>query len=330
VSFDAASRNIAGLLALPLSLSAYVACGLVSYALLPLADTGASPVPGANVLALCAPFVLLCSLVVVAVARSLAGQRRSAREIARLTASRGLAPEPRLAATAARAGLEGRVTVVDDDEAFSFVYGVRRPRVVVSRGMLGALSQPELAAVLEHERYHVAQLDPLRAALAQALCAGFFFLPVLAALAARYMTARELAADERAAASHGAGALAGALLKSASAQARGPTSGTVPLAAPATLEARVLRLEGANEPRLSRPSLSELGLSLVGVGVFLGAFLLALCGLAGAAAVGHALAPLSVGGLLEAVLWLAPAICVPLGVYWWLARRALAGHFASR
>jgi Zn-dependent protease with chaperone function len=330
VSFDAASRNIAGLLALPLSLCAYVACGLVSYVLLALAGTGARPALGANALALCTPFVLLCSLVVVAVARSLAGQRRSAGELARLTVGHGRAPQPWLAAAAARAGLEGRVTVLDDDEVFSFVYGAWRPRVVVSRGMLEGLSQPELAAVLEHERYHVAQLDPLRTALAQALCAGFFFMPVLAALAARYMTARELAADARAAARHGAGALAGALLKSAPAQARGPTSGTAPLGAPATLEARVLRLEGAAKPRLSRPSLSELGLSLVGVGVFLGAFLLALCGLAGAAAVGHALTPLSVGGLLEAVLWLAPVACVPLGVYWWLARRALADHFASR
>jgi Peptidase family M48 len=39
---------------------------------------------------------------------------------------------------------------------------VLRPRVVVSQGLLERLSDAELRAVLEHEGYHVANLDPLK------------------------------------------------------------------------------------------------------------------------------------------------------------------------
>lgn len=87
----------------------------------------------------------------------------------------------------------------------SFAYGVLTPRVAVSRGLLKGVSDDELRAVLEHERYHVCNLDPLKVVLVQALSAAFFFLPALDSLRARYLAGRELAADRRAVRACGAG-----------------------------------------------------------------------------------------------------------------------------
>jgi beta-lactamase regulating signal transducer with metallopeptidase domain len=58
-------------------------------------------------------------------------------------------------------------------------HGVLTPRVAVSEGLVEGVSDDELRAVLEHEHYHVCNLDPLKAVLAQTLSAAFFFLPGL-------------------------------------------------------------------------------------------------------------------------------------------------------
>jgi Zn-dependent protease with chaperone function len=91
------------------------------------------------------------------------------------------APEA-LAQTAQQAGLAGRVVLVDAGDSFSFVYGVMTPRVAVSRGLLERATDDELRAVLEHERYHVRNLDPLKAALVRVLSEALFVLPALDSL----------------------------------------------------------------------------------------------------------------------------------------------------
>ena len=56
------------------------------------------------------------------------------------------------------------------------------PRVAVSRGLVEATSADELRAVIEHERYHVRNLDPLKIVLTRSLSAALFLLPALNAL----------------------------------------------------------------------------------------------------------------------------------------------------
>jgi Zn-dependent protease with chaperone function len=114
---------------------------------------------------------------------------------------------------AERAGLRGRVKLLDCDERFSFAYGALDPRVAVSRGLREAAQPDELDAALEHERYHVRNLDPLKVLLARALPATFYYAPALSALKQRYVAGRELAADRRAYRSCGRKPLAGALFK---------------------------------------------------------------------------------------------------------------------
>jgi Zn-dependent protease with chaperone function len=98
------------------------------------------------------------------------------------------------------------------DEAMAH-FGALTPRAAVSRGLFEGFAANELQAVLEHERYHVRNLDPLKVLVVRALPATFFFLPALGALRTRYVAARELAADRRAVQACGRKPLVAALMK---------------------------------------------------------------------------------------------------------------------
>src|SRR5205823_6932328 len=126
---------------------------------------------------------------------------------------RGLPLTPAVTEAAREAGLGDRVRIVDAGDAFSFAFGMSRPAVVVSRGLVQSVDPGELAAVLHHERYHVANYDPLKVVLARSLPEALFFIPALRELRERYIASRELAADRRAMSRSGSGGLAGALYK---------------------------------------------------------------------------------------------------------------------
>ncbi len=168
-------------------------------------------------------------------------------------AARGARSLRRLDAAAAL-GLSGRVDVVDAAGVFAVSYGVRRPRILVSSGLAGALSRGEISAVLAHERCHLRHRDPLRL-LAARMAAGYgCWLPVSPWLAGRFALRAELAADRAAVACAGRGVLAAALLKLADA----PPSPALAAASPAgdgpgSLEARVAQLEDGRPPR-QRPA----------------------------------------------------------------------------
>lgn len=87
------------------------------------------------------------------------------------------------------------VLVVDAAAPLAFCAGWLRPRVYVSSGVLGLLSDSELRAVLAHEQHHGALRDPLRLAISRVLCQALFFLPVLGPLHDRYADVAELSAD---------------------------------------------------------------------------------------------------------------------------------------
>src|SRR6185437_3005629 len=143
----------------------------------------------------------------------------------------------------------------------------------------------ELQAVLEHEQYHVCNLDPLKALLVRALSTALFFLPALDSLCARYLTGRELAADRCAISVCGPRPLAGALLK----VVRGPEWSELDLAAPIggleLLDVRVAQLETGTEPKLQAPSVVPAALSLLGAALFIATFLVSVSSFGGPTAV---------------------------------------------
>lgn len=98
----------------------------------------------------------------------------------------------------ARAGLGGRVEILLSPRPLAFCHGFRQPRVCLTSGLVAALDEHELEAVLRHEGYHVAYRDPLKLATANMLAAVFFFLPIFAMLRDYYAVAKELAADRHA------------------------------------------------------------------------------------------------------------------------------------
>jgi len=87
------------------------------------------------------------------------------------------------------------VLVIPSRRAHAFCLGFLRPRVVISDGLLGILSERELRSVIAHELHHARRRDPLRRALIKALCDGFWFIPALRDTARTYAEISELAAD---------------------------------------------------------------------------------------------------------------------------------------
>jgi beta-lactamase regulating signal transducer with metallopeptidase domain len=255
--------------------------------------------------------------------RSIARQATSSRRLAERVSQLELPLPEQLVEAGARTGLSGRLVLVDSDEPFSFVYGALTPHVAVSRGLYELTSPDELDAVLEHERYHVHNLDPLKVMLARGLPATFFYVPLLRDLHVRYLAGRELAADRRAVEAHGMRPLAGALFK----VVRGPGWPELATAAaiggPELLDVRVAQLERGVEPKVAALTSRRVVLSLLGIAVLIGSFAgtVALSGgpTAVAEETGMSLDPI---GVLLALGCALPVALVGWVAYRWLARRA--------
>ena len=200
-----------------------------------------------------------------------------------------------LARLSSRLQLEGHVTLVDDSAAYAFAAGLARPHIWLSSGLLALLDEPELAAVLRHERHHLYRRDPLRVLLARSLSHGLFFLPVAASLRDLYMDAKEREADAASGAGH---ELAAALLKLMRAGAHLPASASLAAAGSSATAGRIRRLLGA-EPAgrvCDRSMIQRLAASLA---------LAAALWIAGSVSVLHAASPLE-GGECGYTTW--PAV----------------------
>jgi beta-lactamase regulating signal transducer with metallopeptidase domain len=227
-------------------------------------------------------------------------------------------------------GLTGRVVLVDDPAPSCYVCGVFRPRVVVGRRTLTLLPGPQLRAVLEHERYHVLNLDPLRLVVVRVIRSTLFMLPALEALHRRYLTGRELAADARAVTACGREPLVAALHQLVAADERASLGIEAGIASPDSLPARVHQLESGRLPRPEAPNHTRVVCSLAVIAALATAFLASIWGLGGPTAVRQA-----TGTGLGSALLLATASCaVPFAVVGILgytmlalaARRPLAPH----
>ena len=115
-----------------------------------------------------------------------------------------------LADTVTSLKLADRIDLVQSTEPNAFCYGLLRPRICVTTGLLDTLSSAELEAVLRHERHHLRRHDPLRTLL-WTMLDGACWWTENGGEQARLL--RELAADRAVIAAGLRKQLAGALLK---------------------------------------------------------------------------------------------------------------------
>ncbi|HWA54234.1 MAG TPA: M56 family metallopeptidase [Solirubrobacterales bacterium] len=320
---DSPTRNFLGLVSISATLAAYLTCGLVAYVLVPF--VGLFPGALAHLGPVCLlPAIVLITLVGTSVSlatRTLGRQASASRRLSRWVRALALPLPAELSLAAKASRLDGRVSMLDSPERFSFVYGLLVPRVAISRGLVECLTAEEIRATLDHERYHVRHMDPLRALLGKALAEAFFLLPALEILRFRYEVGRELAADRCAESSGGRRPLLGALLKALEEPGWGPVTG-VSLADPASLDARIVRLETGEAPGLAPIGIGNLLMSALGICSLLLLLAEAVIGLGGTSALtGMAADELSATGTLG-VLCAVPLIVVVGLAYRYLSRRA--------
>ncbi len=320
---DTGNRSFFGLLGVAFvayQLLALGACLLLSLLAFRLATAGlGEDAADGGQLAATAMFLGLVGLGGLLGLRSLLVQARASLRLASRVRTFALPCPTALRTAAARAGLEGRVSLIDTAGAFSFAYGAFHPRVAVSRSLFESASPRELDAVLEHERYHVRNLDPLKVVLARALARGLFFLPALRELEGRYLAARELAADRRALATCGRRPLASALLKAVKGPGWPELAGAAAIGGPELLDARVAQLESHGEPPVRGVSRRALITSVAGLALLTASFAAALGGLGGITAAMRLGEPgMEAGGVAIAM---ALGCAAPWLVAGWLAWR---------
>lgn len=147
--------------------------------------------------------------------------------------------------------VEQRLRLIACEAPVALCYGLLRPRLLLSTGLLERVSSAELEAVLHHEHTHLRRRDPLRLVLVRVLAEALPGFSAVRALAAAVPLAQELAADRVALAAVRAEALATALLKVG--DALGPLRGqVVAVGAFSTLDVRIDQLLG--DPVMPMPS----------------------------------------------------------------------------
>ena len=82
-------------------------------------------------------------------------------------------------------------------EPMAITIGYFSPRILVSTGLLDALDEQEIEAVLHHEAAHVASRDPLRTFLSDACRTALPFIPIIRYAASQFDVKKEVEADAR-------------------------------------------------------------------------------------------------------------------------------------
>lgn len=250
---DGGFASLVAVAALPYAAVAGAGCGLIWHLSAGVADGGLASLNGVSLLPAAAVVAVLAAGAGAGI-WSLVVQLRTNARLARLVHAASVpCPDDR-----ERPG----VVVVEGDERFAFAYGLRAPRVVVSRGLLAQLSPAEVDAVVAHERYHQRNRDPLKLLVARVAGAACFFLPAVRHLTARHLARSELAADRAAVRARGCAALAGALCKTVPGPGWDALRAATPIASPELLALRVEQLERGAEPPLPRLPARALSVSV--------------------------------------------------------------------
>jgi Zn-dependent protease with chaperone function len=141
----------------------------------------------------------------------------------------------------------GTAWIVPADQLAAHCAGLRRPRAIVSTGLLDLLTPAEQEAVLAHEVAHIRLGHPRVLLLGAVIARSYRWLPPARLAWTRLRRDLEAAADDEAAAAAGTAPLLSALAKAALAAAASPPpapgSPAPAFAEPADLRYRVHRLQ---------------------------------------------------------------------------------------
>ena len=196
---------------------------------------------------------------VVELSRQLFGLHRVQRVLRRLPRLAGSLPQP-------PGDSPRRLVVVELEQPHCFTIGLLRPVVVVSSGLVAALTSEELHAALCHEAVHARRHDPLRVLTASIATAAVFFAPILRDLERSARVGEEVEADRLAAERYGVLPLLSALHSLLESGApRAPLSS---MAARTALAERIGALDG-RPPRLALGRL-RLGATIASVLLLVG------------------------------------------------------------
>lgn len=88
------------------------------------------------------------------------------------------------------------LVVVHDDVPLAYCYGLLRPKICYSTGLMQLLTKEEFQAVLLHEGLHARRHDPLKVFIARAFSTAFSFLPLSREVRDRYLVWLEVRADQ--------------------------------------------------------------------------------------------------------------------------------------
>lgn len=90
------------------------------------------------------------------------------------------------------------IKIINNSMPFVFCWGLFKPKIYISYGLVKGLSHQELRAVILHEEQHRRFYEPLRLFITKLLKGIFFFVPGFSALVNQYSIFSELLADEQA------------------------------------------------------------------------------------------------------------------------------------
>lgn len=176
--------------------------------------------------------------------------------------SKRIAASQRLQSIFKSLNLDNKVDIVQDSSVLSFSYGLFKPRICLSTGLIQKLSTEELKAVLLHESYHLKNLDPLKIVLSKTASFMCFFLPIMYDFQRNYALSKEIAAD-RVAVSYGQKeSLLSVLSKLLTLTPSPRFNGVAALAEIDSLEERILHLTNQKKGAAMRLSKRHLVFSL--------------------------------------------------------------------
>lgn len=158
--------------------------------------------------------------------------------------------------------LKGKVDLIEDPRIFSFCFGIIKPRIALSTGLLRTVSNNELKAVLLHESQHLLRYDPLKMIVGQTISSMFFFVPIFKDIQNYYLFSREIAAD-RAVIKNGDKRSLISVLSKLMVAPSPKFAGVAALTNTNDLEKRILYLSGKKPKFTFRPSMANIFISIL-------------------------------------------------------------------
>lgn len=92
-------------------------------------------------------------------------------------------------------GLHNKVTLLDQTKPLAFCFGVLKPKIYISTGLVEMMNSEELVVILRHEKYHLDNRDSFVFLIATIIESLFPFFPIISDFIRVYRTDREIQAD---------------------------------------------------------------------------------------------------------------------------------------